>query len=648
MAACLCWLYAALAVSLQFWPFVLAVAGYAAWRNAQRWRGTGTAYGTGRLADLQDLHAGGLLGDEGLILARAGQAQPPTKWQALRHLFTAPLAQSFAACQLFLAALGHRRWGTDRLIRLPRFHHLVTFAPPGAGKGVSVLQPNLLSYPGPCVIIDPKGENYRLASATRKRLFGHRQVRIDPFDIVRLHPGWRNAPPPDSLNPFDRISRTSPDLIDWAADLGNALVVRENNEGEQRHWSDSAELFLSTFIAFVLAEARPHERHLGTVRELLTDPVAFRGALNMMRKSPTVQRMLRRRANHMSFFIDRELGSAMTSTGLQIAWLDSERILNSIRRTSFDPGRLLAGDIDVYLCLPENQLHAKAGFTRVMLATLLRCVTRGGPQEKNLVLFLLDEAGHLGGRMRCLEDAITLLRGYGVRLWFFFQSVGQLQETFRDKAAVFLDAIDTQQWFGLNGLPSAEQVSNRLGDATIPINSFQHGQSYSRSHSDGRGGENSSWSTNTSTTHSEIGRRLLQPAEVLQLPPDQTVIFTRGALPILGKLLRYYDAPEFAQGRAGHLPRRHRAMRLTAAAFLLFWLLVAAGVTGWLSERRAAFRGPAVPPAVFPGAVPPFSPPRPPLLEVPPGDATFQRPRVDPHQSPLPVPQERRLLQHPP
>lgn len=52
--------------------------------------------------------------------------------------------------------------------------------------------------------------------------------------------------------------------------------------------------------------------------------------------------------------------------------------------------------------------------------------------------FLLEEAGQIQ-HMAPLEQAITLLRGQGVRVILLFQSIGQLYETFRGKESVVLD-----------------------------------------------------------------------------------------------------------------------------------------------------------------------------------------------------------------
>ena len=97
------------------------------------------------------------------------------------------------------------------------------------------------------------------------------------------------------------------------------------------------------------------------------------------------------------------------------------------------------------------------------------------PTEKNPVLFLVDEAAHIG-KMQALEDAVTLMRGMGIRLWLFFQSIEQLKKCFGDNAGTVLDNLATQQYFSINLITkppkrcpsgSAKQPSSSAPRATI-------------------------------------------------------------------------------------------------------------------------------------------------------------------------------------
>ncbi len=51
-------------------------------------------------------------------------------------------------------------WNDDR--------HMMTIAGNRAGKGVSLIIPNLLFYEGSAVVIDPKGENARITARRRR------------------------------------------------------------------------------------------------------------------------------------------------------------------------------------------------------------------------------------------------------------------------------------------------------------------------------------------------------------------------------------------------------------------------------------------------------------------------------------------------
>ena len=73
--------------------------------------------------------------------------------------------------------------------------------------------------------------------------------------------------------------------------------------------------------------------------------------------------------------------------------------------------------------------------------------------------------------MDALDDAVDKYRGYGVRLQFYYQSVSQLRKCFPDGQDQTLLSNVSQVFFGINDLPTAEYVSNRLGEQTIVVSS---------------------------------------------------------------------------------------------------------------------------------------------------------------------------------
>lgn len=75
---------------------------------------------------------------------------------------------------------------------------------------------------------------------------------------------------------------------------------------------------------------------------------------------------------------------------------------------------------------------------------------------------MVDEAAQLG-RMSALVECVTLLRGYGVRTWTFWQSKNQLEKIYGLDADVILDNCGVVQIFGPNNHKMAESLCGLFG-----------------------------------------------------------------------------------------------------------------------------------------------------------------------------------------
>lgn len=549
------------------WPGFLLIGMLAMGLIAKNgWRGSGTAHGTARLADYLDLLFGGLVHQPtGLILGRMKADLRPPRAFALKMIWRSPLVISNLANTIFMMAFWpNRRSQKPSLLRLGAFVHLATFAATGRGKGVGVLIPNLLRYPDSCVITDPKSELYQITSAYRCNHFGHQIVRLDPFEMA--------GPGCDMFNPLDLIDPLSPHLIEQCRDIANMLVIRTGNEHEP-HFNDAAEMVLTAFIAFVAAcEANPLHRNLQTVREIVSSRARFTKAVEMMQQSQACGGMLQRYGHQLGWLVDRELGSVLSTVQRHTHFLDSLTVAKNTTTSSFDPRRLRHEKITIYLCLPHDKLETLAPLQRLWIGSILRAVASGGADETNPVLFFLDEAGHIGHNLKALEEAVTLMRGMGVRLWFFFQSVGQLADCFGEKAKVFLDNIDTQQFFGINSIESAELISKRMGESTITAESYQQSESTSYSSTSGNEPQSRQQSRSRNYSYSEMSRSLLKPEEIIRLPEETVVIFHRNLPPILGSLVKYYNDPEFQPRRRFQLISESMNLMATSVCLMAIGL----------------------------------------------------------------------------
>jgi type IV secretion system protein VirD4 len=543
-----------LAARLAMIAVCLAAAGVMAWAYwltilvavsvFLRWWGRrppSDTHGSARWAERSELQGSGMLSGRGLILARPLPQRPPL-WQSVKDLFRAPLGRSRFVWRQMLAALLGARWEPPPpLIELRRLGHLMAVSPTGGGKGVSLVIPTLLTWrSGSVVVLDPKGENYTLTAQARRDM-GNTVHRLDPFGVCGSG-GSR-------FNPMDLIDVRSPSAIDDCLALAQALVVR--GQETDSTWNDNAEVCLQAFILFVACQAKPGERNLLCVRELLSDQDAYEGSLIAMRRSDDASGGLRRLGGHVSRWVDRELASILSAALRHLAFLDGPLVSDCLSRSDFDPADLVRKRMAVYLVLPPDKLLPLARLMRLWLSGFMRRLAQGELQERNLVLFMLDEVGNLGP-MPVLKEALTVLRAYGLRLYFFLQSLGQLESLFPgDKGTQTAKAnIETQLYFGIRDRESAEDLSATIGDTTELSGSWATSRSKTSPTllavmmGDAKPAAEQV-TEGTTVTRTEIARRLLKPEEILQLSERIVIIMTKGCRPIAAGLVRYYEDEEF-------------------------------------------------------------------------------------------------------
>jgi type IV secretion system protein VirD4 len=418
------------------------------------------------------------------------------------------------------------------------------------------------------VVIDFKGENAKITAPARDRL-GHKVVILDPFKHI--------TQAPDTYNPLDFISKESPNALDECRDLASALVIQTGEEKEP-HWTESAKAWIAAMVAVVVFHCPKETRSLQMVRTLLSDPERMQDAIKLMCSSDAAGGMLSRMGHQLKHYVDKELASTLTTTLRFLYFLDTPAVFDSTRSSSFDPSELVTGRMTLYLVLPPEHMRAQAGLLRMWIGSMLRAVVRNGLQEQKKVHFILDEAASLG-HLEPLDDAVDKYRGYGVRLLFLFQSLGQLSKCFPGQEQTLLSNTSSV-FFGVNDKDTAEYASARLGDETIIVDSGGKNEGVSMATSQGSTSVTRSWGRNDNW--SQIGRRLLKPEEVMALHPRVAITFTPGVPPILTALTRYYE-PNQRRGRFSRL-----RVAVWAVIFLALSVLAVRVVTDF-SNRRVSY-----------------------------------------------------------
>jgi len=505
---------------------LICIVVFIALLSRRRWRPSTTAFGTACWASEGVLKAKGMLGNSGLIVGR-------TK--------------------------------SGKLIRAANYCHVLLVGATGAGKGVSIILPNILSYfRGSLVCFDTKGDLH--GTCCKRRLArGERVIRLAPFSDGT-----------DTFNPLDTIRKDSPMLVDSARAVAEALVVRTGLENDP-HWNDKAVQVITALLVLVLLRFEGEDRSLNSVQEIASDPKLLASAAQKLREMDGIPARL---GNQLKVLFDKEKEQAgalskegagvLSTVARHLAFLDSELVAKSVARSTFDPAILLKPGTSLFLQIPADQLDAQKGLLRCWISTLVRMMGAAGDERAGEVLFLLDEASALGS-LSAIEEALVRGRSAGVRMLLAYQSDSQVQAAFKDKPTLLYDNCTTQIYLGASSIETAERISKSLGEWTQVLEGY--GENASRSQSDGGTSSNHSqqFSQGNNFNYSVQGRALLRPDEILTMNDNYLIAFLRGMPPILARRIKWYKDPAFRPGAAIRVGTMLLWGLLAAAAALMVW-----------------------------------------------------------------------------
>lgn len=335
------------------------------------------------------------------------------------------------------------------MIADPGEGHLMTIAPTGAGKGRSAIIPTLLSYRGPVIVVDPKGENYQV-TARRRREMGQAVFLLDPFGVT-----GDNS---HSFNPLDSYDPATPEGYDQAVAL--AELVAPDRSVTDPFWGDSARLLLATLILHVQSARPPVLRNLSEVMYLInqsTEDLQFTVKEMLQTKDEMVRYMARGFSNTEPKVWASILSTAKAATGV----FNGSSFAAISGRTDIPLEGIVAGDpISIYLVLPPDKLDSHGRLLRVWIGCLMDQICKRRHQVSEPTLFILDEAAQLGS-LKQLRRAITLLRGYGLRTWSFWQDLSQLKSLYYDWETLYNNTRIIQT-FGATTHLLAESIAHLL------------------------------------------------------------------------------------------------------------------------------------------------------------------------------------------
>jgi Type IV secretory system Conjugative DNA transfer len=169
---------------------------------------------------------------------------------------------------------------------------------------------------------------------------------------------------------------------------------------------------------------------------------------------------IHRMANASSFFArstaqsiggtpDKTWGSILATLRSDLAQFTGRRMARFLHG-GFDASCLRNGEaVSVYIVFPPTRIRSHPSLFRLMVEALAQSVLARAELPEHPTLFLLDEVAQLG-RLEFLLTAQTMLRGFGVQVWSFWQDTSQLRALYPNEWKTLLHNSKVIQVFGRN------------------------------------------------------------------------------------------------------------------------------------------------------------------------------------------------------
>ena len=458
----------------------IAVAiGMSVWRAREAKHAA--TYGSARWADKAEIRAAGLLGPDGVVLGRFER-------DYLRH--DGP-------------------------------GHVLCFAPTRSGKGVGLVIPSLLTWPGSAIVHDIKGENWQLTSGFRAK---HGRVLL--FDPTNAKSS--------AYNPLLEVRRGEWEVRD-VQNIADILVDPEGSLEKRNHWEKTSHALLVGAILHVLYAEK--DKTLAGVAAFLSDPRRpIESTLAAMMKTahlgtgvhPVVASAARELLNKS----DNER-SGVLSTAMSFLGLYRDPVVAEVtRRCDWRIADIVGSELPatLYLVVPPSDINRTKPLIRLILNQVGRRLTEdlGAGNARHRLLLMLDEFPALG-RLDFFESALAFMAGYGLKAFLIAQSLNQIEKAYGPNNSI-LDNCHVRVSFATNDERTAKRVSDALGTAT----EIRAMKNYA-------GHRLSPWLGHLMVSRQETARALLTPGEVMQLPPTDEIVMLAGTPPIRAKKARFYE-----------------------------------------------------------------------------------------------------------
>jgi len=345
--------------------------------------------------------------------------------------------------------------------------HILLVGGSGAGKGTSIIVPNLLKHLGSTVVYDPAGENYKLTAAYRQKVLGQKVILIDPQGVTgEISHTW---------NPLLEIDfHNDPQAFDKCFMLAESLIA---TTGGNRYFTDSSQECLAMVCAYAGLRSCPENMHLPQIHTLIQSG-ELEGLWHAMSLCEGLGGIVRRYAESNLAREGEEFGSVIQTLRTALRFLSSSSMQTNLSSSSFSMKDLKDGNTTIYIVNPAGAGETYNGWIRLMFDFAFDAMQDLSlPNPEYSTLFLIDEFPLLG-RMERIKRAAGEARKFGVKLMLCCQDIPQLKECYGDAWETFISNSGLTIFFANADLTTQRYLSEKLGKEFYKKTSYSSGGSH--------------------------------------------------------------------------------------------------------------------------------------------------------------------------
>ena len=413
-----------------------------------------------------------------------------------------------------------------------RNKNIVAIGGSGSGKSYGLIEPNLLQKHSSYVVTDPKGTILPEVGNALK----------DDYEIRVLN--TINYKKSMHYNPLAYI-HSQKDILRVVNVLMKNTKGDDQKSGGDPFWDKAESLLYTALIAYLYYEAPLVDRHIPMVSTMLDMCAASETDENMKSTIDYLFENLEKRkgSDHFAVKQYKKIKKAAGKTKKSILISCAARLapfdIDEVRECMMDDELELdtIGDRKTALFVIISDTDTTFSFISAMMfyqMINLLCTHADDDCGGKLpvpVRCLLDEFANIG-RIPDFEHLISTIRSRQISASIILQSKTQITNVYKDDAETIIDCCDSYVFLGGKSTKTTEELSKMLGKETIDNRNFN----------ETRGQQGS-----VSVQNQQLGRDLLDPAEIGKIDRTDCIVQISGLPPFRSKKYDLKNHPEFSK-----------------------------------------------------------------------------------------------------